>query len=210
MKILLADPQIIFRDALRVMLEKEPDWVVAGDAGDGALCLATARRMRPDLVVLDARLPRMSGIDVVNALHSEASETRCLFLTSEDRCGFVRLGLEAGARGWVTKQSSSGELLKGIGVVLDGGTYLSLDVLPCVVSALTGEAETSSLAVLSNRERHSLQLLAEGLSSKEIAEVMSVSVRTVESYRARLMDKLDLHKSSQLVRFAIREGLVEA
>jgi len=184
--------------------------VVGGEASDGATCLEVALHLRPDLVILDARLPRMSGIDVARALADEASEIPCLILSAETRCRFVRLGLEAGARGWVTKQSSSSELLKGIGVVVNGGTYLSVDVLPCLVSALTGDSETSSLAALSNRERHSLQLLAEGLSNKEMAEVMSVSVRTVESYRARLMDKLDLHKTAQLVRFAIREGLVEA
>jgi DNA-binding NarL/FixJ family response regulator len=209
LKIFLADPQVVFRDALRALFEKEPDWVVSGEAGDGMLCLEMARRLRPDVVVLDARLPRMSGIDVVRGLQEAGAEIPCLILTAEDRCRLVQLGLEAGARGWVTKQSSSHELLKGIGVVADGGTYLSLDIVPCVVSALTGEAETSSLTALSNRERQSLQLLAEGLSSKEIAEVMMVSVRTVESYRARLMEKLGLHKASQLVRYAIREGLVE-
>lgn len=210
MEILLADPQVIFRDALRVLIENEPGWHVVGEASDGSVCLEMARRLRPELLILDARLEQISGLDVARTLRDEGIETHCLILSAETRCSVVKLGLEAGVRGWVTKQSPSAELLNCIGVVASGGSYLSLDIMPSIVGALTGATRPSALSDLSNRERQSLQLLAEGLSSKEIANVMAVSVRTVESYRARLMEKLGLHKSAQLVRFAIREGLVEA
>lgn len=209
MKILLADSHVLFRDTLRALFEREPDWLVAGEAGDGEECLSMVRKLRPDVLVLEVRLPRMFGLDVVRIMREERMPTPSLIVTSETRCHLVRLGLEAGARGWVTKQSSSSELLKGMSVVAGGGTYLSVDIQPCVVSALTGESKASSLSALSSRERQSLQLLAEGLSSKEIAEVMGISARTAESHRARVMEKLGLRKASHLVRYAIREGLVE-
>ncbi len=210
MEVVIADPEVIFREALRLLIEKEPEWTVVGETGDGATCLDLARKLEPDVVILEVRMPRLSGAEVACTLRDEGTPTRCLILSTETRSSMVRLGLESGVCGWVSKQSSSDDLLKGLAVVAADGTYLSADVMPTIVGALTGKDGRTGLEQLSSRERQSLQLLAEGLSSKEIAQLMAVSVRTVESYRARLMEKLGLHKSAQLVRFAVREGLVEA
>lgn len=211
MRILLIDPHDMFREAIRLMLEREPEWKVVGQVGEGSLGLEMAERLEPDLVVMECVLPRLSGIEVARQLGETQPRTPILMLSGNDRPGLVRAGLLAGVKGWITKRSSADELTKGIEIVAAGGTYLSPDVMPSVVGALAGQsgADENGFASLSSRERQSLQLIGEGYSSKEMAELMFVSVRTVESYRARLMDKLGIHKVAQLVRYAIREGLVE-
>ncbi len=211
-KIVLAENQTIVREGLRLLLSQHADWTVVGEASDGGSAVEMALRLQPDILVTEAFLPGLSGLEVTAELAREDPEIKTLVLSSRRGHELVRTALESGARGYVTKFSSPKDLVKAVELVLEGGNYLSPDVLPVVVGALTGRGAGSKGGVegLTHRERQILQLIAEGLSSKEIAESVRISPRTIESYRAALMQKLGIHKVAGLVRFAIREGLVEA
>ncbi|MGH0033761.1 MAG: response regulator [Myxococcota bacterium] len=211
-KILLAESQAIVREGLRFILSQNPDWEVVGEAVDGPSVLKMVPRLKPDLVVTETFLPRLSGLEVTAEIVRSEPSVKVLIVASQRRGNLIQAALEAGARGYVTKASSPKELLKAVEIVLQGGNYLSPDIVSHLVDTVTGRGGTMErgLGCLTHREREVLQLIAEGLSSKEIAASAGVSPRTVESYRATLMQKLDIHKASGLVRFAIREGLVEA
>ncbi len=211
-RIVLAEPQAIVREGLRLILGQHSEWDIVGEAENGQSAVEMARRLRPDVLVTEAFLPGLSGLEATAELAREAPSVRVLILSARRGGQLVQSALKSGARGYVTKSSSPKELIKAVELLLEGGNYLSPDIMPHVVDALTGRGATceSGLSALTHRERQILQLIAEGMSSKEIADSVSVSPRTVESYRAALMQKLGIRKVSALVRFAIREGLVDA
>jgi len=207
--VLLAEDHEVLRQGLRQLIEPEGEFEVVAEAADGRAAVELAHKHRPDVVVMDIWMPRLSGIDATRQI-LEQSDAKVLILSQHDSWSYVEQALRAGASGYVVKTSSASELLSGIRAVSEGKSYLSPDIAQQLVGAFSKPEDErgSPLQALTNREREVLQLIAECLSSKEIAVQLGVSVRTVEAHRASLMEKLDIHKLSGLVRFAIREGLV--
>ena len=210
-RILLVDGQQLVRQAVRLLLEQQEGFHVVSEVDDGEAALRWIDRDPPDIAIVELSLPKLCGLSVIERLNNK-SRTRCLVLTSKDSRTQVQAALRAGAAGYVLKTAPASQLIEAVKVVADGKYYFSPQVSKHVVDAATDPASmgASELSRLTMRERQVLQLVAEGHSTKEIAQLLGVSSRTTDSHRARMMDKLDIHKVSGLVRFAIREGLVEA
>jgi len=210
LRVLLADDHTVLRSGLRHMLGSYADFAVVGEAASGLEAIERARTLKPDLVLLDLSMPGIGGLDALVRLRSELPWVKVLVLTMHDDPGYVRQALAAGAVGYVLKTAADDELLTALRVVAGGGTY----VYPTLASrALQGESVHSGPAEgdggLSQRETQVLQLLALGYTNQEIAEQLVVGVRTVETYRKRIMDKLNLHTRAQLVRYALAHRLIE-
>lgn len=209
-RVLLADDHSIVREGLRKLLEMHGRFEVLGECADGVDAIELAERLAPDIVVMDVWMPRLSGIEATRRIVRLPGSTRVMMLTMHKARSHVEEALRAGASGYVLKDAPAVEVIAALEAVQRGECYLSPSITQQVVDALAhpGSPESSPLAGLTEREREVLQLIAEGHSSKEIAQLFGVSLKTVESHRANLMDKLNLHKVSLLVRFAIRAGLV--
>ena len=210
--IVLADDHRLVREGLRRLLEEREDFHVVGEATNGEQAVEIAESERPDLVLMDISMPGLSGIDATRRICRNGSGTKVLVLSMHDNRSFVEEVLRAGASGYVLKDAASSDLLRAVDAVRAGDSFLSPTITQQVVEAIAhpGERPAAALESLTEREREVLTLIAEGLSSKQIATQLGVSLKTVESHRANLMDKLDIHKVSGLVRFAIRAGLVAA
>lgn len=209
-RILVADDQRLMREGLRHILETREDFTVVAEASNGLEAVDLATAHQPDIAVLEITLPQLSGPDAIKQIQDKSKKTRCITLSAhEDRVN-VQRSLKLGAAGYVVKSASSSELLEAIDVVRSGRSYLSPTVAGQVIQALICPPERgqSELQLLTARERQVLQLVAEGLTSKEIATRLCVATKTADTHRAHLMEKLSIHKVSSLVRFAIREGLV--
>jgi len=207
--VLLADHHAVVREAIRLLLEQRDDLRVVGEARDAAEAVELSARLQPDLLLAEQGLPGMPAGDTIRKA-LEAGASRVLILSVHDSRPAMEEALRAGAAGYVVKTATSGELLEAVDQVREGRSYLSPSVAHHLVSAISspGDAGSGGAASLTGRERQVVQLIAEGLSSKEIAASLGVSHKTVESHRASVMEKLDIHKASMLVRFAIREGFV--
>lgn len=206
-RILLADDHQILRHSLRALLEREGLEVVA-EAEDGERAVELTRSLKPDVAVLDLSMPRLNGIDAARALVRDESPTRVVLLTVHREEHYVLAALKAGIMGYVLKTQAAADLLQAIREVAAGGLYLSPGVSRTVVHAWVTK-KGSVRDALSPREREVLSLIAGGKTTKEIAVVLGISVKTADSHRTRLMEKLDIHEVAGLTRYAIREGFVE-
>jgi len=209
--IVVCDDHSIVREGLIKLLESRSDLQVIGQASDGEEAVNLVLDKQPDVVLMDIWMPRLSGIDATRRIGKRGSEAKVLVLSMHESRTYVEEVLRAGAAGYVVKSSATADLLQAIDAVNTGQSYLSPSITQQVVDAIArpDDAAPSGVSMLTDREREVLQLIAEGLSSKEIAGVLGVSLKTVDSHRSNLMEKLDIHKVSGLVRFAIRAGLVE-
>jgi DNA-binding NarL/FixJ family response regulator len=207
--ILVADDHQIVRQGLKRLLSKRGDFAIVAEASDGEQAVEIASRQQPDVVLMDISMPRLSGIDATRRI-AAGGRTKVLALSMHDAQSYVEEALRAGASGYVHKNASAEDLFSAIDAVRTGESYLSPTVTQQVVDAIArpGDRPSSAVSALTQREREVLKLIADGLSSKEIAAQLGVSLKTIESHRANLMDKLDIHKVSGLVRFAVRAGLV--
>jgi len=210
--ILLADDHRLVREGLRKLIEEREDLRVVAEATTGQEAIELCERLQPDMVLMDISMPGLSGIDATRRICKTNPGTRVLILSMHDNQGYVEEVLRSGASGYVLKDSAASDLLQAIEAVRRGDSFLSPTVTQQVVEAIArpGDRPLAAASHLTDREREVLTLIAEGLSSKEIAQKLGVSLKTIESHRANLMDKLDIHKVSGLVRFAIRAGLVSA
>ena len=208
--IVLADDHRIVREGIRKLLETREDFQVVGEASDGEEAVRMVLEKKPDVALMDIWMPRLSGIDATRRIGKRGLDTKVLVLSMHESRTYVEEVLRAGAAGYIVKNAASQDLLNAIDAVCSGASYLSPTITQQVVDAIArpGEAAPSGVSALTDREREVLQLIAEGLSSKEIAAMLGVSLKTVDSHRSNLMEKLDIHKVSGLVRFAIRAGLV--
>jgi len=206
-RMLIADNLAIVRHGLRALLENEGIKVL-GEAIDGQQAVRLAKKLRPDIVMLDLAMPVLNGIDAGREIHRTCPRTKLLFLTeyAEDR--YVLEALRAGARGYVMKSCSHEDLLHAIAQVERGDIYLSPGISQVVVQAYLNKTDCD-VDPLSMRERQVLQLVAEGNTNREVAVQLGVSARTAESHRHRLMGKLQIHDTAGLVRYAIRRGLIQ-
>lgn len=209
-RVLLVDDHAVIREGLRELLNARTDMVVVGEAGDGREAVEAVERLAPDVAVMDVWLPRLSGIAATEEIRKASPQTGVVVLSVHAELRFVENALRAGATGYVVKSAAAKELIAAIGAVREGKRYLSPEVAEGLVERVIhpGEAEPGPLAALSTREREILQRLAEGLSAKEIAADLHISTRTAETHRANVMRKLDVRKTTSLVRIAIREGLL--
>lgn len=206
-RILLADDHQILRHSLRALLEREGLEVVA-EAEDGERAVELTRSLRPDVAVFDLSMPRLNGIDAARTLIRDESPTRIVLLTVHREEHYVLAALKAGIMGYVLKTQAAADLLQAIREVADGGLYLSPGVSRAVVQGYVTK-KGPARETLSPREREVLSLIAGGKTTKEIASVLGISVKTADSHRTRLMEKLDIHEVAGLTRYAIREGFVE-
>jgi two-component system response regulator NreC len=210
LRILLADDHRIFRAGLRPLLAAEADMEVVAEAENGLRALELARELLPDIAVLDITMPGLNGLEVTRHLAQEAPSVRVIILSMHSDRRYVLEALRAGARGYLLKEGGFEELLVAVRAVADGRIHLGAAVGEQVIRdyvQLARDDEGGAFAVLSGREREVLQLLAEGLATKEIADRLVLSVKTVESHRKAVMDKLEIHSIAELTKYAIREGL---
>ena len=210
--IFLADDHAILREGLRSLLEAYSDLSVVGEAADGRQTVQQAVRLRPDVVVMDIVMPELNGIEAARQIRQLSPSTQVVILSMYAMTEHIARAFQAGVRGYVLKESVGTELVDAIRAVYSGHRYLSpqiTDVMLDSTGRLDAEAK-NPLELLSAREREVLQLVVEGKSSAEIAATLSLSTKTVETYRVRLMRKLNLHDLPSLVRFAIQHGLTPA
>ncbi len=209
-RLLIADDHTLVRAGIRSLLETIPGVEVVAECGDGREALELIERHRPDVAILDIGMPSLNGLEVTRRTASQWPATRVLILSMHADAGFVRQALEAGASGYMVKGASVAELPVALQALARGDTYLTPRISRGVVDGvLRGEPGAADpLRGLTGRQREILQLVAEGHSTKEIAHRLSIGIKTVETHRQRLMERLDIHDVPGLVRFAIRAGLV--
>ena len=205
--VLLADDHLTFSQSLRAFLERE-GFRVVGEAADGREAVRLAKALRPDVAVLDVGMPLLNGVDAAREIQRACPRTRTILLTVHAEDQYVLQAFRGGVRGYVLKKQAVTDLVQAIQEVSGGNVYVSPGVSAAVVEACGAKKYRGDL--LSAREREVLQLVAEGKTTKEIAALLAVSAKTVESHRTRVMRKLDVHETASLVRYAIRLGLIEA
>jgi len=213
-RIFLADDHAVLRAGLKALLNAEPDMEVVGEAGDGRNCIEAVAALQPDVILLDINMPHCNGLEALPKLRQKAPNSRILILTMHDDAGYLRQALSAGSAGFILKQAADIELLSAIRTVHSGGVFLHPAHTRVLLEDTASQTPPSSasddlLARLSDREEEVLRLIAFGYTNKEIAEMLYLSVKTVETYKARLMDKLALTSRAALVRFALRHGLLD-
>ena len=206
-RVVLADDHQLVRQSLKALLERE-GFQVAGEASDGQEALRLVPNVNPDVAILDISMPILNGLDAARELKKSSPKTKTILLTQHDEDQYVTEALRAGVRGYVLKNQAATDLVHAIHQVCRGEIYLSPSISRTVVEALLSKTALPT-DPLTSRERQILQLIGEGKSSKEIAALLGISIKTAESHRTRLMRKLDIHELASLVRYAIRRGLVQ-
>lgn len=209
LRILLVDDHAVLRSGLRLLLGTQPDLQVIGEAADGDEALTQIRRLRPDLVILDLSMPGLGGLDALARITAEQPWLKVLILTMHDDAEFVRTALTAGARGYVLKRAADTELLSAVRQVAAGETYVYPSLAARLLDLDRPREPREQAGGLSTRELEVLQLIALGYTRQEIADRLAVSVKTVETHKARISDKLGLRTRAELVRYAIRHDLVQ-
>ncbi|HTP88975.1 MAG TPA: response regulator transcription factor [Candidatus Acidoferrales bacterium] len=207
-RILLADDHAVVRQGFKMLLGAQPDMEIVGEASNGREAAEKAEESRPDVVVMDVAMPELNGIEATRRLTASVPHTRVIALSMHKDSVYVREILRAGARGYLLKDSGAEDLVSAIRAVARGESYLS----PAVSNAVLDDYRrhvTNPIDLLTSREREVLQMLAEGKTNKEIAGVLNLSVYTVDAHRGRIMEKLNLHSINDLVRFAVRNGVIE-
>ena len=207
-RILIADDHGVVAEGLKHLVEAQPDMEVIACVGDGREAVQRARDAQPDVVLMDLSMPELNGADATRAILERDPKCRVIVLSMYAQREYVRRALKAGAAGYVVKRSAAKEVVDAIRAVHAGQRYLSPRVADVVLEDYTDDKQDDPLARLSAREREVLQLLAEGRTGAQIAERLSLSQKTVETYRARLVEKLGIRDLAGLVRFAIQRGLV--
>jgi RNA polymerase sigma factor (sigma-70 family) len=207
-RILLADDHGVVRQGFKMILGAQADMEIVGEAANGREAVEQAERLKPDIVVMDVAMPELNGIEATRRLAESAPHVRVLALSMHKDSVYVRETLRAGARGYLLKDSGANDLVAAVRAVANGEGYLS----PAVSNAVLDDYRrhvTNAIDLLTSREREVLQMLAEGKTNKEIAATLNLSVYTVDAHRGRIMEKLNLHSINELVRFAVRNGMVD-
>ena len=211
-RILLADDHTVVRQGLRKLLEERPDWEVIAEAGDGREAVRLAEQQKPDVAILDVAMPLLNGIEATRQITKRVPSTRVLVLSMHAAEAYVTQILQAGATGYLLKDSADVDLLKAVGEAAQGRSFFSPAIarvmLDDYVRQLADKGVTDRYESLSEREREIFQLIAEAKTNKEIAALLNVSPSTVETHRAHIMEKLDLHSAAEIVLYAVRRGVI--
>lgn len=206
-RILLVDDHTLVRQGLRSLLERE-GFTIVGEASDGLEAVERTRSLSPDIVVMDISMPSENGLNAAREIHKSFPDTKVILLTQHSEDMYIADALEAGVAGYVLKSQVSNDLLHAIRQVSNGHVYISPGISGAVLAAYKSRLDKKS-DVLTLRERQVLQLIAEGKTTRDVASLLFISVKTAETHRSRLMQKLDIHETAGLVRYAIRRGLVQ-
>jgi len=211
-RVLLADDHTILRDGIRALIDGQEDMVVVGEAEDGQATVKLVTGLQPDVVVMDIAMPLLNGLEATRQIKRDHPQIRVLILTMHENEEYIRQVLAAGALGYVLKDAAARDLLGAIRAVYKGEAVLSPAITRLVIEDYLrwGEIQPANASDgLTSREREVLQLIAEGYTNKEIAEILNLSVKTVQSHRTNLMNKLDLHDRGELIKYAIQKKIID-
>ena len=211
-RVLLADDHNLIRAGLRRVVESQPEFTVAGEAEDGRQAVAMVESLKPDVVVMDIGMPLLNGIEAARQIRTAHPDTQIVMLSMHSDEGYVLRALKAGAKAYLLKDSAEADLARAIRAAAEGKSFFSPAVgkvlLEDYMRKLQRTGKEDSYELLTPREREILQLVAEGKSSKEVANLLDLSVYTVETHRARVMQKLNLHGIPELILYAVRKGII--
>lgn len=212
LRILIADDHTLVRQGLRKILESQSGWVVVGEAGDGREAVQQVLELQPDIVIMDIAMPRLNGVEALQQIERRHPNTRVLVLSMYADEAYVTRAVRAGAAGYLLKDSADADLIQAVGALSEGKSFFSPAVarvlLDEYVRQLAERGIVDRFETLSEREREVFQLIAEGHSNKEAAAMLHISPTTVETHRAHIMEKLDLHSTADIVLCAVRKGIV--
>jgi two-component system response regulator NreC len=212
LRLLLGDDHTLVRHGLRKILEERSDWEVVAEVGDGREAIRQAVELKPDVAIIDVGMPLLNGIDATQQIVRRAPEIRVLVLSMHSEEAYVTRALQAGAAGYLLKDSAGKDLLKAVAAVSAGQTFFSPAVARAMLDDYVKRVSTGAILdrydSLSAREREIFQLLAEARTNKEVAQILDISPATVETHRSRILDKLDIHNTAELVLYAVRRGVI--
>lgn len=212
LRLLLGDDHRLVRHGLRKILESRPDWEVVAEVGDGREAVARAAVLMPDVAILDIGMPLLNGIDAAQQVLQRSPKTRVLMLSMHADEAYVARALRAGATGYLLKDSADTDLINGVAAVAAGHSFFSPTVAKMMLDDYVRRVSTDEAAdrysTLSPREREIFQLVAEGRTNREVADILDISAATVETHRARVLQKLEIHNTAELVLYAVRRGIV--
>ncbi len=212
-RVLICDDHTILREGIRLLLDSQSDMQVVAEAVDGRDAVEKARAFKPDVILMDIAMPQLNGLEATKQIRREEPDARVLVLTMYESDEYVAQMLQAGAAGYVLKKVAGSELVYAIRAVCQGETFLYPSITKRLVAdylkRVQAGQERDSFNDLTEREREVLQLIAEGHTSKEIADLLNLSVRTVQNHRAHMMEKLNMHDRAELIKYAIQKGIIE-
>ena len=214
-KVLLAEDHTIVRKGLRSLLDKETGIEVVGEAEDGREAIVKAKKLHPDIVVMDIAMPGLNGLEATRQIKKRFSDIKIIILTMHANEEYILQSLKAGASGYLVKKAAPAELISAINAVHKGHSFLSPSISRMVIDEYIRRSKEISegeegFEQLTVREREVLQLIAEGRKTREIAELLYISIKTVETHRSHIMNKLDIHSTAELTRYAIRKGIISS
>jgi DNA-binding NarL/FixJ family response regulator len=211
-RLLIGDDHTLVRQGLRKILEEHGDWTVVAEVGNGREAVAQALALKPNVAILDVGMPLLNGIDAAQQIVRKLPETHVLILSMYSDEAYVTRALQAGAKGYLLKDSADQDLLRGVAAVAAGQSFFSPAIakmmLDDYVRHVAGSRAADRYTTLSEREREIFQLVAEGRTNKEVAEILAISPATVETHRAHILQKLDIHNTAELVLYAVRRGII--
>jgi RNA polymerase sigma factor (sigma-70 family) len=212
LRIVVADDHTLFRQGLRRVLQEQPGWEVVAEASDGAEAVRRAEELEPHVAILDIAMPRLNGVDATRQIVRRVPDVRVLIVSMYSEEVFVSQALQAGAHGFLLKDSADTDLVRAVTDLMNGKSFFSPAVSKVVlddyVRQLAARGVTDRFDTLSEREREVFQLIAEGNSNKDMANLLNISPGTVETHRARIMEKLDVHSVAEIVLYAVRKGII--
>lgn len=212
-KVLIADDHTLFREGVQALISKCEDIEVVGEAANGEGAIEEARKLKPDVVLMDVAMPGLGGLEATLELKKISPHVKVLVLTQYDNQEYLYRFLKAGVSGYVLKRGAGAELVSAIRAVHKGGTFLHPDIAPAVIEGYLGgfqpRQQNDPYEALTDREKQVLKLVAEGQTNKEIAEALKISIKTAMAHRANIAEKLGIHNRAELVKFAIHRGIIE-